>query len=108
MSSTSMPTRALFSSPGKASLTDDDDDDEEVKKVEMTTDDDDDDDYDDICFYANSKLRLKSPRRDTSERRKRCSVKSPKISATNSGTTRAFFELFLSATFTALCELSCA
>ena len=110
MSSTSMPTRALFSSPGKASLTDDDDDDE-VKKLEMTTDDDEDD-YDDdgkyMLFYAKLKTSIKIAAERYIRVAKRCS--GDKVARENFCYKlwhhEAFSELFLSATFTALCELS--
>jgi hypothetical protein len=110
MSSTSMPTRALFSSPGKASLTDDDDE-EEVKKLEMTTDDDVDDDYDDekyMLFYAKLKTSIKISAERYIRAAKRCS--GDKVARENFCYKlwhhEAFSELFLSATFTALCELS--
>ena len=109
MSSTSMPTRALFSSPGKASLTDDDDD--EGKKLEMTTDDDDYDDYDDekyMLFYAKLKTAIKIAAERYIRAAKRCS--GDKVARENFCYKlwhhEAFSELFLSATFTALCELS--
>jgi len=109
MSSTSMPTRALFSSPGKASLTDDDDD--EGKKLEMTTDDDDYDDYDDekyMLFYAKLKTSIKIAAERYIRAAKRCS--GDKVARENFCYKlwhhEAFSELFLSATFTALCELS--
>ena len=110
MSSTSMPTRALFSSPGKASLTDDDDE-EEVKKLEMTTDDDVDDDDDDekyMLFYAKLKTSIKISAERYIRAAKRCS--GDKVARENFCYKlwhhEAFSELFLSATFTALCELS--
>ena len=97
MSSTSMPTRALFSSPGKASLTDDDDD--------------DDDDYDDgkyMLFYAKLKTSIKISAERYIRAAKRCS--GDKVARENFCYKlwhhEAFSELFLSATFTALCELS--
>jgi len=95
MSSTSMPTRALFSSPGKASL----------------TDDDDDDDYDDekyMLFYAKLKTSIKIAAERYIRAAKRCS--GDKVARENFCYKlwhhEAFSELFLSATFTALCELS--
>ena len=111
MSSMAMPTRALFSSPGKASLTDDDVETEE--KLEMTIDDDDDDEeYEMDGKYALLYAKMKTAVQVNAERyiraAKRCS--GDKVARENFCYKlwhhEAFSELFLSATFTALCELS--
>ena len=111
MSSMAMPTRALFSSPGKASLTDDDTEVEE--KLEMTIDDDDDDEeYEMDGKYALLYAKMKTAVQVNAERyiraAKRCS--GDKVARENFCYKlwhhEAFSELFLSATFTALCELS--
>ena len=90
--SITMPTRALFSSPGKASLTDDDDD-----------------DFENEFFFTKS---VKTAIRVTAERyiraAKRCS--GDKVARENFCYKlwhhEAFSELFLSATLTAMCKLS--
>jgi hypothetical protein len=111
MSSMAMPTRALFSSPGKASLTDEDTEVEE--KLEMTIDDDDDDEeYEMDGKYALLYAKMKTAVQVNAERyiraAKRCS--GDKVARENFCYKlwhhEAFSELFLSATFTALCELS--
>ena len=89
--SITMPTRALFSSPGKASLTDDDDD------------------FENEFFFSKS---VKTAIRVTAERyiraAKRCS--GDKVARENFCYKlwhhEAFSELFLSATLTAMCKLS--
>ena len=101
--STTMPTRALFSSPGKASLTDDDDFENE-EKLEMTMDEGE------YMFFFFSKV--KTAIRVTAERyiraAKRCS--GDKVARENFCYKlwhhEAFSELFLSATLTAMCKLS--
>ncbi len=88
----SVPPRALFSSPGKASLTDDDDD-----------------DFENEFFFTKS---VKTAIRVTAERyiraAKRCS--GDKVARENFCYKlwhhEAFSELFLSATLTAMCKLS--
>ena len=111
MSSMAMPTRALFSSPGKASLTDDDTETEE--KLEMTIDDDDKEyEYEIDGKYALLYAKMKTAVQVNAERyiraAKRCS--GDKVARENFCYKlwhhEAFSELFLSATFTALCELS--
>ena len=90
--SITMPTRALFSSPGKASLTDDDDDFENEEKLEMTMDEGE--------YYTFLKRYIRAA--------KRCS--GDKVARENFCYKlwhhEAFSELFLSATLTAMCKLS--
>ena len=101
--SITMPTRALFSSPGKASLTDDDDDFENEEKLEMTMDEGE------YTFFFS---KVKTAIRVTAERyiraAKRCS--GDKVARENFCYKlwhhEAFSELFLSATLTAMCKLS--
>ena len=95
--SMTMPTRALFSSPGKASLTDDDDDSENEEKLEMTMDEGE------YMFFFFSKTIKRYIRAA-----KRCS--GDKVARENFCYKlwhyEAFSELFLSATLTAMCKLS--
>jgi len=112
MSSMAMPTRALFSSPGKASLTDDDAETEE--KLEMTIDNDDEKEYEYeidgkyALLYAKMKTAVQVNAERYIRAAKRCS--GDKVARENFCYKlwhhEAFSELFLSATFTALCELS--
>jgi len=112
MSSMAMPTRALFSSPGKASLTDDDTETEE--KLEMTIDNDDEKEYEYeidgkyALLYAKMKTAVQVNAERYIRAAKRCS--GDKVARENFCYKlwhhEAFSELFLSATFTALCELS--
>ena len=112
MSSMAMPTRALFSSPGKASLTDDDVETEE--KLEMTIDNDDEKEYEYeidgkyALLYAKMKTAVQVNAERYIRAAKRCS--GDKVARENFCYKlwhhEAFSELFLSATFTALCELS--
>ena len=100
--SITMPTRALFSSPGKASLTDDDDDFENEEKLEMTMDEGEYYTF----FFSKTAIRVTAERYIRAA--KRCS--GDKVARENFCYKlwhhEAFSELFLSATLTAMCKLS--
>ena len=100
-----MPTRALFSSPGKASLTDDDDDFENEEKLEMTMDEGE---YYTFFFSKSVKTAIRVTAERYIRAAKRCS--GDKIARENFCYKlwhhEAFSELFLSATLTAMCKLS--
>ena len=101
--SITMPTRALFSSPGKASLTDDDDDFENEEKLEMTMDEGE---Y--MFFFSKVKTAIRVTAERYIRAAKRCS--GDKVARENFCYKlwhhEAFSELFLSATLTAMCKLS--
>ena len=103
--STTMPTRALFSSPGKASLTDDDDDFENEEKLEMTMDEGE---YYTFFFSKSVKTAIRVTAERYIRAAKRCS--GDKVARENFCYKlwhhEAFSELFLSATLTAMCKLS--
>lgn len=100
-----MPTRALFSSPGKASLTDDDDDFENGEKLEMTMDEGE---YYTFFFSKSVKTAIRVTAERYIRAAKRCS--GDKVARENFCYKlwhhEAFSELFLSATLTAMCKLS--
>ena len=103
--SITMPTRALFSSPGKASLTDDDDDFENGEKLEMTMDEGE---YYTFFFSKSVKTAIRVTAERYIRAAKRCS--GDKVARENFCYKlwhhEAFSELFLSATLTAMCKLS--
>ena len=103
--SITMPTRALFSSPGKASLTDDDDDFENEEKLEMTMDEGE---YYTFFFSKSVKTAIRVTAERYIRAAKRCS--GDKVARENFCYKlwhhEAFSELFLSATLTAMCKLS--
>ena len=103
--SITMPTRALFSSPGKASLTDDDDDSENEEKLEMTMDEGE---YYTFFFSKSVKTAIRVTAERYIRAAKRCS--GDKVARENFCYKlwhhEAFSELFLSATLTAMCKLS--
>ena len=102
--SITMPTRALFSSPGKASLTDDDDFENE-EKLEMTMDEGE---YYTFFFSKSVKTAIRVTAERYIRAAKRCS--GDKVARENFCYKlwhhEAFSELFLSATLTAMCKLS--
>ena len=101
----SVPPRALFSSPGKASLTDDDDDFENEEKLEMTMDEGE---YYTFFFSKSVKTAIRVTAERYIRAAKRCS--GDKVARENFCYKlwhhEAFSELFLSATLTAMCKLS--